>query len=40
MGDRLNDGNLSVRTRDTEQGKIWGKTELTGRPRLLAMVIW
>jgi hypothetical protein len=36
MGGRLDDGNLPVRTRNAEQGRIWLKAELTGGPRLLA----
>jgi hypothetical protein len=38
-GGRLDDGNLPVRTRGVEQGRIWGKTNLIGGPRLLATVM-
>jgi hypothetical protein len=34
MGGRIDDGNLPARTHGAEQGRIWGKTELIGGPRL------
>jgi hypothetical protein len=37
-GGRLDDRNLSTRTRGAEQGTIWGKMELIGGPHLLATV--
>jgi hypothetical protein len=38
-GGRLDDRNLPVRTRGAEQGRIWGKMELTGGPHLLVTVM-
>jgi hypothetical protein len=32
-------GILPVRTRNVEQGRIWGKMELTGGPRLSVMAM-